>query len=129
MGAHTPRWFIGLMSGTSLDGVDGVLVDLYGQKCHVAQAASASLAPELKAELLALNRPGGEQELHRAALAANGLARACGSLVGQARDQGLLINVTAERVVRLLPPLIFSEDEARQLIEILVPLIKKLLDQ
>ena len=57
------------------------------------------------------------------------LDRACGSLVGQARDQGLLINVTSERVVRLLPPLIFSEDEARQTVEILVPLIKKLLDQ
>ena len=80
MGAHTPRWFIGLMSGTSLDGVDGVLADLSEEKCRLAQAASASLAPEFKAELLALNRSG-SNELHRAQLAANALARTYAAVV------------------------------------------------
>jgi acetylornithine/N-succinyldiaminopimelate aminotransferase len=45
------------------------------------------------------------------------LDRPCAELVTQALDAGLLINVTAERVVRLLPPLIISEDETQQIAE------------
>ncbi|MCL5801533.1 MAG: aspartate aminotransferase family protein [Gammaproteobacteria bacterium] len=45
------------------------------------------------------------------------LDRPCAELVGQALSQGLLINVTAERVVRLLPPLILTDGEADQIIE------------
>lgn len=52
------------------------------------------------------------------------LDRACGELVGQALAAGLLINVTAERVVRLLPALIFTEQDAKDLVEGLVPLIR-----
>ena len=66
--------YIGLMSGTSLDGVDGVLADFSGSKCTVSHYQSAPLAPELRAELLSLNTPGAN-ELHRAALAGNALAR------------------------------------------------------
>lgn len=55
------------------------------------------------------------------------LDRPCGELVGRALAAGLLINVTAEKVVRLLPPLIFSEAEARELVERLVPLIREFL--
>lgn len=55
------------------------------------------------------------------------LARPCGELVGKALDAGLLINVTREKVIRLLPPLILSRQEADQIIEILVPLIKAFL--
>lgn len=47
----------------------------------------------------------------------------CAQLVPQAAAKGLLINVTAERVVRLLPPLIFSDSQADQLVSILAPLI------
>jgi len=43
------------------------------------------------------------------------LDRPCAELVGQALTRGLLINVTAERVIRLLPPLILSDAEADQL--------------
>jgi len=55
------------------------------------------------------------------------LDRPCGELVGQALAAGLLINVTADKVVRLLPPLIFSENEAKELVDRSVPLIKAFL--
>ena len=52
------------------------------------------------------------------------LDRPCGDLVKQALAKGLLINVTAENVIRLLPPLVMTKDEAQQLLDILCPLIK-----
>jgi acetylornithine aminotransferase len=55
------------------------------------------------------------------------LDRPCGVLLQRAADAGLMISVTADRVVRLLPPLILSADEARQLAAILVPLIRQFL--
>jgi len=55
------------------------------------------------------------------------LARPCGEMVTKALDAGLLINVTREKVIRLLPPLILSRQEADQIIEILVPMIKAFL--
>ena len=57
------------------------------------------------------------------------LDRPAGALLTQALDAGLLISVTADRVVRLLPPLIITHDEARQIAALLVPLIKGLLAQ
>lgn len=72
--------YIGLMSGTSLDGIDGVLADFSGGRMVVSHHASAPFSPELRAELLALNAPGND-ELHRAALAGNGLARAYAGVV------------------------------------------------
>ncbi|MGM9480553.1 aspartate aminotransferase family protein [Roseateles sp. NT4] len=57
------------------------------------------------------------------------LDRPAGPLLGQSLDAGLLISVTADRVVRLLPPLILTHEEARQIAAILVPLIKSLLAQ
>ncbi|HEY8049477.1 MAG TPA: anhydro-N-acetylmuramic acid kinase [Ramlibacter sp.] len=66
--------YIGLMSGTSLDGVDGVLADFGDGRLQVIAHDSAPFAAGLRAELLALNTPG-ENELHRAALAANALMR------------------------------------------------------
>ena len=55
------------------------------------------------------------------------LDRPCAELVNLALAEGLLINVTAERVVRLLPPLILQEPEARQLAETLSSLILRFL--
>ena len=80
-------FYIGLMSGTSLDGVDGVIAEISESKCTVAQYCSAPLAPELRAELLALNAPG-TNELHRAALAGNGLARTYAEVVAALLTQG-----------------------------------------
>jgi acetylornithine aminotransferase len=53
----------------------------------------------------------------------------CGELVKQALEAGLVINVTADNVIRLLPPLVMSEAEGRQVVERLVPLVKALLDK
>lgn len=55
------------------------------------------------------------------------LDRPCGELVKQALARGLLINVTADNVIRLLPPLVMSQDEAQQLLDILCPLVKEFL--
>jgi acetylornithine aminotransferase len=57
------------------------------------------------------------------------LARPCGELVGQALEAGLLINVTMDNVIRLLPPLVMNEAEARQVLAILVPLVRAFLAQ
>lgn len=52
------------------------------------------------------------------------LDRPCGALVRHALDAGLVLNVTADRVVRLLPPLVFRAEHAEQLVGTLVPLIR-----
>jgi len=52
------------------------------------------------------------------------LDRPCGELVRQALDAGLLINVTQDRVVRLLPPLVLNAAEADDIVERLAPLIR-----
>jgi acetylornithine aminotransferase len=53
------------------------------------------------------------------------LAFPCGDLVNRALAAGLLINVTADTVVRLLPPLIYTREDARTLVDMLVPLIQE----
>src|SRR5262252_1328921 len=55
------------------------------------------------------------------------LDRSCGELVGEALAAGLLINVTMDNVIRLLPPLVMSEAEARQVLALLVPLVREFL--
>ena len=50
----------------------------------------------------------------------------CGDLVAQAFEQGLLINVTVDKVVRLLPHLTTTDEEADQIIDIVAGLIEAL---
>jgi acetylornithine aminotransferase len=57
------------------------------------------------------------------------LNRPCGDLVGRALDAGLVLNVTADNVVRLLPALIMTEAEGREVVERLVPLVRAFLAQ
>lgn len=66
--------YIGLMSGTSLDGLDAVLVAFDGAAPSVRGHVHRPFPPALRAELLALNSAG-NNELHRAALGANALVR------------------------------------------------------
>jgi acetylornithine aminotransferase len=57
------------------------------------------------------------------------LAKPCGALVQRAADAGLLISVTADTVIRLVPPLILTTTEADEIIAILVPLISALIKE
>ncbi len=86
-------YYMGLMSGTSLDGADGVLVDFSASMPRVLVSASAPFSSTFQAELLALNTAG-HNELHRAALAANQLvgvyAHVAQSLLEQANQHGII---------------------------------------
>ena len=78
--------YLGLMSGTSLDGVDGVLAELddttsAAHAMRVLAHGHAPFAAPLRAQLLELNRRG-DDEIHRAALAANALVRVYAAVVG-----------------------------------------------
>ena len=55
------------------------------------------------------------------------LARPCGVILTRAADAGLLLSVTADSVVRLVPPLIITEAEAMQIVALLVPIVKAFL--
>ena len=55
------------------------------------------------------------------------LDRPCGPLMGQALQAGLLLSVTADSVIRLLPALVMNEAEADEVVAILVPLVKQFL--
>ncbi len=74
--------YVGLMSGTSLDGADGVLVDFSGTGPVVLRHAYRPFPGAFAAELLALNSAGPD-ELHRSALAANGLVRIYADVVAE----------------------------------------------
>ena len=56
------------------------------------------------------------------------LDRPCGPLMAQALEAGLLLSVTADSVIRLLPPLTMTEAEADEVVAILVPLVKAFLN-
>lgn len=90
--------FIGLMSGTSLDGVDGVIADFSAGGIAVKAHATAPFSVGLRTELLALNTPDGVNELHRAALAGNALARVYAAVTQDLLDQA---NVGAEAIAAI----------------------------
>ncbi len=74
-------FYIGLMSGTSLDGVDGVIAQFGpGAAIDVVAHAHRPFSAGLRAEFLALNSSGAD-ELHRAALAGNALSRISAEVV------------------------------------------------
>ena len=52
------------------------------------------------------------------------LDRPCGDILNRAAAAGLMLSVTADKVIRLVPPLILSADEAAQIVAILCPIIK-----
>ena len=89
--------FIGLMSGTSLDGADGVLVDFSGDIMRVVASASEPFTDSFRAELLALNAPT-HDELHRAAQAGTQLAAVYARVVHQLREQVARQGISATQI-------------------------------
>ncbi|MBW7861072.1 MAG: aspartate aminotransferase family protein [Rhodocyclaceae bacterium] len=97
--------------------------DLRGNAVRVGEQIQAGL-------LQALHGVSGVVEVRaRGLMIGVELDRPCGELVKQALDAGLLINVTAERVIRLLPPLIFSAQDAEALVGLLAPIVRRHLGQ
>jgi len=87
-----------------------------------AQAVGDWICEKLRAELSEV--PGVQVIRNAGMMIGIQLDRPCGELVSLALAHQLLINVTAENVVRLLPPLVMKQDEADQLVRRLIPLIK-----
>ena len=57
------------------------------------------------------------------------LDRSCGVILNRAAEAGLMLSVTADKVIRLVPSLILSADEAAQIVAILCPIIKAFLSE
>jgi len=76
-----PELYVGLMSGTSLDGIDAVVADLAGGRFHLLHSYHEPFQPRLRDALLSLQDEEGRGELRRAALAANHLAHAYATAV------------------------------------------------
>ena len=98
--------------------------DLLGNASRVGAHLVAGLRQALAAELAS----GGVKEIRGLGLMLGiDLAKPCPGLMQQCLEQGLLISVTADSVIRLVPPLIMSTAEADEVVAILCPLVKKLL--
>ena len=95
---------------------------LLANATRVGEHLRAGLGRALAAELAS----GAVRELRGQGLMIGiALAKPCGVLVGQCAESGLLVSVTADSVVRLLPPLIMTVAEADEVIAILCPLIRQ----
>ncbi|MDR7304758.1 aspartate aminotransferase family protein [Rhodoferax saidenbachensis] len=95
-----------------------------------AEKVGEHLKAALKTALAADIANGGVKEIRGQGLMLGiDLAKPCGALTQRAVDAGLLISVTADTVVRLVPPLILTTAEADQIVAILAPLISALLKE
>jgi acetylornithine aminotransferase len=104
------------------------VLDIMERENLAEQAArSGELLHQLLSEALA-GKPGVREIRGMGLLLAVELNRPCGELVMKAANKGLLINVTADSVIRLLPPLVCSESEIREIAKRLIPLVEEFLD-
>ena len=90
-----------------------------------AAKVGAHLKEALERELLEL--PGVLEVRGQGLMLGIALDRPCGVLTGRAADAGLLLSVTADNVIRLVPPLIISMSEADEIVALLAPLVKRFL--
>ena len=90
-----------------------------------AATVGAALRAGLECELAGL--PGVKDIRGAGLMIGVELDRPCGVLLARAAQAGLMLSVTADSVVRLVPPLILSHDEASQIVAILCPLIRAFL--
>ena len=98
---------------------DGLLDNAARVGAHLAAALRLALAAELA--------NGSVREIRGMGLMLGvELAKPCSALTQQCVDQGLLISVTADNVIRLVPPLIMTTAEADEVVAILCPLVKKM---
>jgi acetylornithine/N-succinyldiaminopimelate aminotransferase len=101
---------------------EGLLTNAATVGAHLKAGLEAALAEEI--------RSGAVREVRGQGLMLGiDLAKPCGALTERALQAGLLISVTADTVVRLVPPLILSSDEADQIVALLCPLIKAFLKE
>jgi acetylornithine aminotransferase len=92
-------------------------------------ARAARTGEVIRGGLQALGLPGVKEVRGMGAMIGVELERACGELVGQALEAGLVLNVTSDNVVRLLPPLVMQEAEAKEVVARLAPLLKAFLEK
>jgi acetylornithine/N-succinyldiaminopimelate aminotransferase len=90
-----------------------------------AARVGAHLKAALQKELGAL--PGVTEIRGQGLMLGVELARPCGVLTQRAADKGLLISVTADTVIRLVPPLILTQAEADEIVAVLAPLVREFL--
>ena len=91
---------------------------------HVA-AVGEHLKAKLQSELGSI--PGFVEVRGQGLMIGVELSKSCGQLIGQAAEAGLLISVTADTVIRLVPPLILTTAEADELVTRLKPLVQAVL--
>ena len=101
---------------------DGLLQNATRVGAHLTGALAQALSAELATQTVKEIRGKG-------LMLGIELAKPCAALVGQCANNGLLISVTADTVIRLVPPLIMSTAEADEVVSILCPLIKALLSE
>jgi acetylornithine aminotransferase len=95
-----------------------------GLLAHAAKVGEV-LRGELQRELGPL--PGVKEIRGQGLMLGIELDRPCGEILSLAAEAGLLLSVTADTVIRLVPPLILSEDEARQIVALLAPVVRRFL--
>jgi acetylornithine aminotransferase len=106
-------------------GVDTIRIMEEDKLLDNAASVGAHLKAALQRELGSL--PGVKDIRGQGLMLGVELDRPCGELIGLAAEAGLLLSVTADSVIRLVPPLILSAAEADQIVAILTPLVKQLL--
>jgi acetylornithine/N-succinyldiaminopimelate aminotransferase len=92
-------------------------------------ANAADVGAYLQAQLQAAfaNQPGVVSIRGKGLMIGVELDKPCGQLIGLAAANGLLISVTADTVIRLVPPLILTRNEADKVVAILAPLVEAVL--